>query len=52
MQYFSTVDLLMRNTTKFYFTIFGAKMSKLWILETLLTIFEKPFSKNPFNISR
>jgi hypothetical protein len=27
-------------------------MSKLWILETLLTIFEKSFSKNSFNISR
>jgi hypothetical protein len=27
-------------------------MSKLWILETLLTISKKSFSKNPFNSNR
>jgi hypothetical protein len=32
-----------KTSTKIYFTIFGAKMSKLWILETLLSFSGKHF---------
>jgi hypothetical protein len=35
-----------KKSIKIYFTIFGAKMSKLWILETFLTFSGKHLFKS------